>query len=131
MTALAADVDRPVREGLVVAGVPLQAGVRVRQGSLLEIDAAGRVRPAAKGQGKTYFGVALGPADNTGGAAGALSVDVRRRATVHMAKTGTAVRGKKAYAADDNTVTDASAGATACGRIVDADDDGVWVELDS
>lgn len=131
MSALSADVSRPVREGAVIAGVPLQAGAKVRQGSLLEIDAAGRVAPAVKGAGKTYFGVALGPADNTGGAAGALKVDVLRRATVHFSKTGAAVRGKKAYAADDDTVTDAPAGASACGRIVDADDDGVWVELES
>lgn len=131
MTALSADVSRPVREGAVVAGVPLQAGAKVRQGGLLEIDGAGRVAPAAKGANKTYFGVALGPADNTGGAAGAEKVDVLRRAVVRMAKTGTAARGKKAYAADDDTVTDAPAGASSCGRIVDVDDDGVWVELDS
>ena len=131
MTALSADVSRPVREGSVVAGAPLRAGAKVRQGSLLEIDGAGRVAPATKGGNKTYFGVALEPADNTGGAAGAKKVDVLRRAVVHMAKTGTAVRGKKAYAADDDTVTDAPGGASSCGRIVDVDDDGVWVELDS
>ena len=129
MTALADNAGRPYRDGIYVADVPLQASTTVYQGSLVEIDAAGRVAPAAKAEGKTYFGVAFGYAKN-GSTAGEERVDVRRKGAFYFTKTGTAVVGKKAYVADDNTVTDVAAGATACGRIIDADADGVWVELD-
>lgn len=130
MTALSQDASRPVREGEVVSGVPLAAGANVRMGSLLEIDGSGRVAPATKAASKTYYGVAESAADNTGGAAGALKVDVRTRGCFHFAKAGTAGRGKDAYALDDNTVTDVSTAATKCGRIIDVDADGVWVDLE-
>lgn len=129
MTALSENVGRPHREGLAVDNVPLQANATVYQGSLLEIDAAGRVAPATKAANKVYFGIALDGAAN-GATAGEEKVDVARPRVAHFAKTGTAVRGKKAYVADDNTVTDVAAGATAVGTIIDSDDDGVWVDLD-
>ena len=131
MSALSRDVSRPVRAGAIVAHVPVQAAAHVRMGSLLQIDGSGNVKPATKGASLTYYGVAESPADNTGGAAGAISVEsVRISGCAHFAKSGTAVRGKKAYVVDDNTVTDVATGATACGRIVDSDGDGVWVELE-
>ena len=129
MTALSDNAGRPYREGIDVADVPLQASTTVYQGSLLEIDGNGRVKPATKAQNKTYFGVARGYAKN-GTTAGEEKIDVRRKGAFHFAKSGTAVVGKKAYVVDDNTVTDVAAGATAVGLIIDADADGVWVELD-
>ena len=127
MTALAQNTDRPLRDGHVIAGVQLQASATVYQGALLEIDARGHVKGATKAANKTYFGIA-----ETAGAAGAtgtVTIDVRRRATAHFKTSGTAVRGKEAYVVDDQTVTDAPANASKVGRIVDTDDDGVWVEL--
>ncbi len=129
MTALAKNISRAWRDGELVERVPVAASADIRQGVLLEIDGSGRVKPATKGAGKTYYGVADEPADNTGGAAGAINVRVKRRGVWLFEKTGTAVRGKDAYVADDNTVTDASTGASKCGVIVDTGDDGVWVEL--
>ena len=123
------DVSRPWRDGEFVEGVGLQAAAKVYAGSVVEIDGSGDVAKGAKAANKTYFGTAVTGGDNTGGAAGAVEIAVRRKATVHLEKTGTAVRGKAAYLADDQTVTDVAAGASKVGQIVDADDDGVWVDM--
>lgn len=121
--------DRPHRDGAIVGAVPAQANVHIYQGALVEIDGNGRVKPAAAGGDKAYFGIALDECDNNPGTAGQRSVDVRRRGAVRMQKSGTAVVGKRAYVVDDQTVTDDDAGRSAAGIIIDADDDGVWVEL--
>lgn len=131
MAGLAQNISRLWRgdPGRIIERVPLAASAKIYAGSALEIDAAGRVAPATKAAAKTYFGIALEGVDNSSGKAGDLSVRVRHRSTVHFAKTGTAVRGKAAYIADDNTVTDVAAGASKVGQIVDTDDDGVWVDM--
>ena len=121
MAAQTADAERRWRNGDLVEGVPLQAAAKVYQGSVVEIDGSGDVKPGAKAANKTYFGVAVTGGDNTAGAAGAVTIKVRRKATVLLAKTGTAVRGKAAYLADDQTVTDVATGASKVGRIVDVD----------
>ena len=129
MAAQTKDASRPWRAGEIVEKVGLQAGSKAFAGSLLEIDAAGDVAPATKAADKVYFGAAMAGGDNTGGVAGAVTIPVRRRATVLLKKTGTAVRGKAAYVADDQTVTDVAAGASKVGQIVDVVDEGVWVDM--
>ena len=128
MTALNKDISREYRAGdLVIVG--LEKAAVVRQGSLLQIAADGFVKAAVKAANATYFGVS--EEGKTGGAAdGDVTVQVRRKGAFYFARSGTAARGKKAYVLDDNTVTDVAAGASACGLIIDTDDDGVWVELD-
>ncbi len=129
MTALSADRDAARRDGkLFIAS--LVAAANVYAGALLEVDAAGRVKPATKGADKVYLGVAQHAADNSSGSAGDQKVLVHRGEAFHFAKTGTAVIGKDAYVVDDNTVTDDSTGASKLGRIIDSDDDGVWVLVD-
>jgi hypothetical protein len=124
------DVSRPWRDGELVDGVGLQAGARVYAGALVEIDAAGNVARATKAAAKVYFGVAVTGGDNTGGAAAAVTITVRRGATVLFEKTGTSVRGKAAYVADDQTVTDVATAASKVGQIVAPDEPsgGVWVD---
>lgn len=129
MTALANNISRPYRDGNTVSSRPVAAGANVRQGSYVEIDAAGHVAPGTKAVNKAYYGVALTPRDNTGGAAGAGTVTVRRIGSFHFSRDGTAEVGKLAYLVDDNTVTDVAAGASVCGLIIDSDADGVWVDI--
>ena len=128
MTALSKNISREHRPAeFVSAGLEKMAVVR--QGSLLQIAGDGYVKAAVKGANITYFGVS--EEGKTGGAAdGDVTVRVRRRGAFYFANSGTAVRGKKAFVLDDNTVTDVSAGASSCGLIIDTDDNGVWVELD-
>ncbi len=128
MTALAANISRAWREG-DRALFPVQAASNVRQGSLVEIDANGRVKAHAKAASKTIVGVALEPADNSSGSAGDKSVEVQVAGAFRFEKTGTAVPGKPAYADDDNTVTDASSGRSAFGRILAEEDGQIVVRL--
>lgn len=128
MTALDKNARRAWRAGHV-ALLPVAAGARIHQHALLEYDAAGNVTPAVGGPNKIFAGVATRPADNTSGAAGAISVEVRREGLYSFATTGTAVPGKPARAVDDNTVTDA--GHSVCGVIVGLDgSDRVWVDIE-
>lgn len=129
MAAQTSDVSRSWRDGVLIDNVPLQASARVYAGSIVEIDASGNIAAGAKAVSKSYYGVAVTGGNNSSGSAGDVKITVRRKATVHLAKTGTAVRGKAAYLADDQTVTDVAAGASKVGRIVDADDDGVFVDM--
>ncbi len=129
MAKLTANISRVHRDGRVVDNVPVAASANIRQGSILEIDNSGRVKPATKGASKKYFGVAQAAADNSSGAAGAIKVSVLRDAAVLCDKSGTAVRGKDAYVIDDNTVTDVSAAASKLGVIIDTTDEGVWVKI--
>ena len=129
MAAQTKDTSRPWRDGEIVEAVGVQAAKAVYAGGILEIDATGHVKPATKAADKTYFGAAMTGADNSRGAAGAATVRVRRRATVLLEKSGTAVRGKAAYVVDDQTVTDVKTGASKVGQIVGDDDDGVWVDM--
>jgi len=128
MTAQSESVSRPWRDGHVVEDVGVQASATIYAGALLEIDASGHVAPATKAADKTYFGAAETAGVGTA-VAGATKIRVRRNHTVLLAKTGTAVPGKIAYVADDQTVTDVEAGASKLGLIVAAGDDGVWVDL--
>lgn len=129
MTALATNVSREWRDGMDVI-LPVAANANIRQGAMVEYDAAGRVAPAAKGtSAELYAGVALAPADNTGGGAGVINVMVRRAGTFRFGKTGTAVAGKLAQLEDDNTVTDDATGREPCGVIVAAAGDDVWVDI--
>lgn len=130
MTALAAAADRPWRSGEeTIVGVA--AAVRIHQGGIVEI-VGGYARSATKAQDKRYFGAALTGADNRTGAAGDLSVRVRRRGVVYMQVVSGSVPsvGAIAYLEDDSTVHDAAGGRSALGRVVGSDDDGVWVDME-
>ena len=131
MTALARNISRDWRDGEIVT-LPVQAAANVRQGSYVEADANGRVAPATMGtSGEMYVGVALAPADNTGGAAGAIDVEIRRKGTFRFSVSGTAAVGKLAYLVDDDTVSDVASSRSPCGLIVGTDGTAhVWVDID-
>lgn len=129
MTALTDNFDRELRDA-DVALMPVAAGANVRQGGILRV-AAGHVSPVT-GTGQVVAGVALQPADNTGGAAGAVSVAVRLGGAARVAATvGNAPAvGALAYAADDNTVDSRPGEGSVMGRVVQIESDGDrWVML--
>lgn len=135
MTALAANKATATRSGRI-ARVAVAASQTIYQGALLEIT-TGKVSPASKAANKTYWGIAQQYAKT--GASDTAVIETELGATAHFAGDGTldtaaeklAAVGGKAYVVDDQTVTTTAAGATACGVIVDYDDDGVWVKLDN
>lgn len=129
MTALSAPADRPRRPGDRTE-VGVAASTRIWQGAIVEI-VGGYATAATSGASKSYFGVALRSADNRSGTAGALRIPVLRRGVVYMQYTAghKPAIGAHAYLADDSTVDARSASASSLGRVVGADDDGVWVDM--
>ncbi len=121
MTALSSSYDARRKDGALVS-YPLGAGVHVRKGGLLAVAAAtGLAQPASDSAGVVFIGVAYEEADNTGGAAGALSVRVLKTGVFTYAKTAAAQAdtGKAAFVVDDGTVsTAATTDSVACGTVV-------------
>lgn len=116
---------------VVVVGAA--AGVRIFAGALVAANAAGFAAPGSTATGLAYIGRAEEYVDNTGGAAGAKSVQIRRQKAFKWENDGTVTRAhlfRTAYIVDDQTVaaTDGTGTRSAAGRIVAVDTDGVWVE---
>lgn len=136
MAAATSDQNTERRSGKVVS-VPLAAGVKIFGGTLVARNASGYGRPAADAAGLKVVGVAQRTVDNTGGANGAVSVDVEK-AVARLANSGTAPLGithceGDCYVADDSTV--AATGGTnsiKAGRVLEvdpADATFVWVDV--
>lgn len=131
MAALAADRSTPAREGeIITAGVKKETAIFA--GSLVVKEAGGYAEPGKKAGSL----VVLGRAEHsvTGGAAdGDVTVKIRRGVFAWENSAGAgeitaALVGEKAYVADDQTVTKTASGATAAGKIIAVDSEGVWVE---
>ena len=110
------------------------ANVKIHEGSLVALTAAGYARPgitalALKGQGKARATV-----DNTGGANGAKTIEIERGCHQFANSAAgdlitIADLEATAYIVDDQTVAKTDGGGTrsAAGKIVDVDAQGVWV----
>lgn len=124
--------------------IPVKANTQIFAGSIVVWDtggAAGYAAPGRTATGLICAGMAWTGADNrtatTGGAAGAITIDVRR-GTFKFGNSaagdliGQANAGGVCYIVDDQTValTDATGTRSIAGMIVGVDaDGGVWVEL--
>ena len=133
MTALVADRNTPMKDGKLIS-VPLAAGVKIFAGSLVAATATGLATPGATAATLTYLGRAEEQVDNTGGAASAKSVLVRRGEVFKFANLAAdpvtqASMGKVCYIADDQTVALTNGGATrsAAGAVIGVEADGVWI----
>ncbi len=130
MAALTEDRATPERIGDDFVD-PVAAGAVFHAGALVVLDAAGNAAPATAAAGLISRGVAQEAADNSGGADGDISVAVRK-GVFPLANGGAITRaniGDPAYIVDDQSVTEASAGSSAVGTIVDVDAEGVWVRI--
>lgn len=108
--------------------LPVAANVKIYAGSLVMID-AGYAKPAATATGKLLAGRAAKTVDNTGGAAGALLIEVER-GTFKWANAGDIAQanvGAACYATDDQTVTMTTTGRSMAGMVYQVDSDGVFV----
>ena len=124
MTALSNSYDARRKDGALVL-YPLGAGVHVHKGGLLTVAATGLAQPASDSAGLVFVGVAYEGGDNTGSAAGAISVRVLKTGVFTYAKTAAAQSdvGKPAFAVDDGTVsTAATTDNIACGIVVGVPD---------
>ena len=135
MVALAANRNTPgALPGL--RQIPVGAAVRIYQGALVQINAAGFAVPGSATIANVSVGRAEVLADNTVGANGAITVDVRRgvfrfansAAGDLIARTEI---GKPCYVVDDQTVakTNNAGARPTAGTVYDVDANGVWVEF--
>ena len=118
-----------------LVNLPMKAATKIYQGAMVVID-AGYAAPARTATGLVVIGVALDTVDNTSGAAGALTINVRRGTfKMNNSSAGDLIAqancGAAVYLVDDNTVALTSGGATRsiAGPAWQIDSDGVWVEL--
>lgn len=130
--SLAADRNTPMMDGELV-NLPV-AAVKIYAGALVAANASGFVTPGATATTLTYLGRAEEQVDNSGGAAGDKSVNVRRRKAFKWKNSGAdavtqADLGKTCYIVDDETVakTNGTNTRSAAGSVVKVESDGVWV----
>jgi hypothetical protein len=134
MPPLAEDRNTLERSGDSVAH-PLAAATIIFAGSLVALDAAGNAVPGSVATTLTAAGRAEEQVDNSAGAAGDLSVLVRRGVFQFKNSAGDPIDrthiGGTAYIEDDETVsaTDGTGTRSAAGKIIDLDSAGVWIEI--
>lgn len=132
MSAATAAILTPERLGTVV-NVPLAADAVIYQGTLVCLDSSGNAVPAADTAALRVIGVAQADADNTDGDAGDVTLNVKR-GVFGFANSGDAAvdaddKGKLCVVEDDSTVAETSTNKIPAGRVVDVDDDYVWVDV--
>ncbi len=133
MTALAADRNTPTREGETF-NFPVATNIKIFGGAIVMLNATGYATKGATATGQICVGRAEDLADNTGGADGAKTVNVRA-GVFKFANSAAgdlitiAEIGDNCYIVDDQTVakTDGTATRSVAGKIVGVDSDGVWV----
>ena len=134
MSALTQDRNTPYKDGELLS-FKVAANVKCYAGGIAVLD-GGYCRPGRTGTGLIYIGRFEQQVDNSGGAAGAKVVMVRRgKAFLFENSAASAITqadlGQDCYIEDDQTVAkSAGTGAGAkskAGRIMGVDDMGVWV----
>lgn len=135
MAALTAARSTPAAQG-DIRRVPLPANGKILQGGMVQITVAGYAAAASATAANVTIGRAEETVDNTGGANGAASIDVRRgifrfansSAGDLIARTEI---GKDVYVVDDQTVakTSDTGARPVAGKCFDVDAQGVWVEF--
>jgi hypothetical protein len=135
MAALSTDRNTPMRDGeSIVTGV---AGTKkIYAGALVALDATGYATPGATATTLKTLGRAEAQADNTAGADGDITVEIRKgvfRFANHGTDTVDSTHiGSDCYIVDDSTVasTDGTSTRSVAGKVFDIDSSGVWVKFE-
>lgn len=130
-TVATAAIDTPQRQGDIVVA-PVAASTIIYAGTLVALNSAGDIVAASATAGLTVVGRAEADADNSAGAAGAITVAIKR-GVFRFANSGTAAvdaddKGKLCYVEDNTTVCETATLRVVAGRVVDVDSAGVWVD---
>lgn len=131
MSAATAAIDTPERPGDSIS-LPVAASTKIFAGTLVALNTSGNAVPASDTTLLVVVGRAEADVDNSAGSAGDLSVVVKR-GVFRFANSGTNAvdaddKGKFAYVEDDQTVAETSTHKVKAGRVLDVDDDGVWID---
>ena len=131
--ALIQDRNTETREARVMV-LPVAAAKKIYAGALVAADANGFVTPGAVATTLTYLGRAEEQVDNSAGANGDKTLQVRMGAAFKFKNSGgdpvtQAELGKTVYIEDDETVakTNGTGTRSAAGKVVGVESDGVWV----
>jgi hypothetical protein len=127
--------NTPQRSGDTLV-LPVAANVRIFAGALVALTAAGLATPGAVATTLKGMGRAKGEANNTGGAASAINVEVEKGVfRFKNSAAGDAITradiGSNAFIVDDETVAKTSGTSTrsVAGQIFDVDAQGVWIKF--
>jgi hypothetical protein len=133
MTAATADRNTPYKDGEIIAP-PVEANTLIRAGVIVCANANGNAVEGVSAAGLTYLGRNEIYTDNTGGAAGAQTAQVRRGVMFQWANSTDdpvtqASLGQLCYVEDNQTVAKTNGGNTrsAAGIVLGLDANGVWV----
>ena len=134
MTATVNDRNTAMKDGEVRV-VPVAANTKIPGGTIVCVNAAGYAVPGIADTTLAYLGRAEELADNTGGALGAMNVQVRCSKTFKWANSVAdavtqASLGRACYVEDNQTVakTNGTNTRTLAGIVVQIDADGIWVK---
>jgi hypothetical protein len=135
MTALTKDRDTRERDGMLFQ-FDVAADTVIYAGSMVALDTDGNAVPAAATSTLIVVGRAEESVDNSGGAAGDETVDVKRGYFCFANSTDTDEITRPdihsdCYAVDDQTVakTSDTDARPVAGKIMDVDASGVWVRI--
>jgi hypothetical protein len=135
MTATTTERNTPRRDAAQLE-LPVAASARLLAGTIAMINASGLAEAGTTATARRGVGVVEATADNTGGAASAISVRIRRGCFAFANSTaGDAITrgdiGATAYIVDNQTVakTDGTGTRSPAGVIRDVDGRGVWVQF--
>jgi hypothetical protein len=131
--ALTTDRNTPHREGCLV-NHPVAAAKKIYAGSLVVLNAAGYAEPGSTATTLTAVGRAEAQVNNSGGANGAKTIDVRRGVFCFANNADAVTRaeiGKSCYVVDDYSVakTNGTGTRSVAGKVIDVTSEGVWVEI--
>jgi len=136
MAALTADRNTPRRDGDIIS-MGVAGTKKIFSGALVARDANGYATPGAPATGLLGIGRAQAQADNSSGADGDVTLDVRKGVFRFTNSAGgdeivAADIGSDCYIADDQTVakTDGTGTRSVAGKVFDVEPDGVWVKFD-
>ncbi len=126
--------NTPYKDG---TNIPLAvaASTKIEAGKIVAVNASGYAVEASDTASIVVMGIAQETADNSSGANGAISVDIKRGKAFKLKNGTTAVTiaslGGNVVVQDDETVT-TTAGATndiTVGKCLGVESDGVWVYI--
>jgi hypothetical protein len=133
--ALTADRNTAMKEGGLIS-VPVAASVKIFAGGLVAASATGYATPGAVATTLTALGRAEEYVDNSAGAAGAKTVQIRRKNAFKFKNHAADLvvqsdLGKTCYIVDDETVakTNGTSTRSAAGIVLGVEADGVWVYI--
>lgn len=135
MAALTAGRNTHRRDGDILS-LPVAAAVKIFEGSLVARDGSGDARPGRTATTDKGVGRAEALADNTSGAAGAITVQIRKGIFKFAnSAAGDLIAnvdiGNDCFIVDDQTVakTNGTSTRSVAGKVFAVDTDGVWVDM--